>query len=122
MKKLLKIVLVSSLALLYYTCYYDEFPEEPEVVIDPDEIVSFADDIIPIFISFDCAQCHNPAQQDPDLTQGNEYSSLVPNYVSAGNALSSQLYIKLAVDEHRNVDATSLALIKEWIDRGAENN
>jgi hypothetical protein len=121
MKKLFKIVLVSSFSLLCFSCYYDEFLEEEEVIIDPTEEVSFANDIIPIFESDNCAQCHN-ASIDPDLRAGNEYSSLVPDYVTVGNADASSLYVKLAIDNHRELDANSLALIKEWINRGAENN
>ena len=122
MKKLLKIVLVSSIPLVLFSCYYDEFPEEIEVVIPPGQTVSFADDIIPIFESYNCTQCHNPTGQSPNLASGSEYSSLVPTYVSAGNPNSSRLYTQLAVNGHRNVDATSIALIKKWIEDGAENN
>ena len=118
MKKLLKIVLVSSITLLFFSCYYDEFPED---IIDIPEVVSFADDITPIFASYNCTQCHNASGQNPDLTPGSEYSNLVPAYVTAGNSNDSRLYTKLA-GGHRSVDATSLALIEKWITDGAENN
>jgi hypothetical protein len=122
MKKLLKIVLVSSITLLFFSCYYDEFPEEVEVVLPPDTVVSFAGDIAPIFATYNCTQCHNASGQSPNLTVGSQYTSLVPSYVSAGNGNNSALYIMLAINDHRNVDAESLALIKKWIDDGAENN
>lgn len=124
MKKLLNIVLVISLPLVMYSCYYNEFPEEIEVVIPPDQVVSFADDITPIFETYNCTECHSPSTlgQSPDLTPGREYNALVPTYVSAEDPNNSILYIKLAVDDHENVDATSLALIKKWIVDGAENN
>ena len=122
MKKLLKIVLVSSITLLFFSCYYDVFPEEPEIVIPPEEVISFQDDITPIFVSYNCTQCHNASGQNPNLTPGSEYNALVPAYVSAGNANDSSLYTTLAVDGHRNVDANSLALLKKWINDGAENN
>ena len=120
MKKLLKIVLVNSLTLLCFSCYYNEFPEDV-IDIDPEEDVSFANDITPIFVSYNCSQCHNAAL-DPDLRAGNEYNSLVPDYVVAFDADASRLYIQLAVEGHRDVDATSLALIEVWINQGAENN
>jgi hypothetical protein len=122
MKKLLKIVLVSSITLLFFSCYYDEFPEEVAVVIPEDQVVSFADDIAPIFASYNCTECHNATGQSPNLTAGSQYTSLVPSYVTAGNSNSSDLYTMLAINDHRNVDAESLALIKKWIDDGAENN
>lgn len=122
MKKLLKIVLVSSITLLFFSCYYDEFPEEVVIEIPTDQVISFSNDITPIFASYDCSQCHNASGPSPNLTAGSEYAALVPAYVSAGNGNNSDLYIMLAINDHRNVDAESLALIKKWIDDGAENN
>jgi hypothetical protein len=122
MKKLLKIVLVSSITLLFFSCYYDEFPaDDDEVILPPDQEISFSNDITPIFVDYNCAQCHN-GSQNPDLRPGNEYNALVPAYVTPGNASSSRLYTFLAADGHRNVDNASLALIEKWIDDGAENN
>ena len=121
MKKLLKIVLVSSITLLFSSCYYDEFPEDIPVEIPPGTEVSFSEDITPIFVTYNCVQCHNASGQNPDLTPGSEYSNLVPAYVSAGNSAGSSLYTTLA-GGHRSVDATSLALIEKWINDGAENN
>lgn len=124
MKKLLRIVLVSSVPLLMFSCYYDEFPEVSEVEIPEDQVVSFANDITPIFVTYNCTQCHSPSTlgQNPNLTPGSEYSSLVPTYVKAGDPGNSKLYDQLANKNHRNVDATSIALIKKWIEDGAENN
>lgn len=125
MKKLLKIVLVSIIPLLLFSCYYDEFPEEiqeEEVVIDPDVVISFKDDIAPIFVTYNCTNCHNASGTNPNLTPGSEYVSLVPAYVKAGNLVDSKLYSELAIEKHRNVDANSLAKIKKWIEDGAENN
>lgn len=121
MKKLLKIVLVSSITLLFFSCYYDEFPEDIPVDIPPGTEVSFSEDITPIFVTYNCSQCHNASGQNPDLTPGSEYSNLVPAYVTAGNSADSKLYTKLA-DGHRSVDATSLAFIELWINDGAANN
>ena len=122
MKKLLKIVLVSSVALLFFSCYYNEFPEDEDVNLPEDQVVSFSNDITPIFVDYNCSECHNASGQNPDLTPGSEYNSLVPAYVTPGNASGSRLYTFLAADGHRNVDNASLALIEKWIDDGAENN
>lgn len=124
MKKLLKIVLVISVPLVMFSCYYDEFPEviEEEIVIPPDQVISFSNDITPIFVDYNCVQCHFTSGQSPDLTPGKEYNSLVPAYVTSGDPENSTLYIQLAYNFHRNVDATSIALIKKWIEDGAENN
>lgn len=120
MKKLFKIVLVSSLSLLCFSCYYDTVIEEEIPVIDD---VSFSADIQPIFTK--CTSCHN-GNTSPDLREGNEYNSLVPNYVNAGNATTSKLYNYLPGNGHHDVgftlSATEIAKIKAWIDNGALNN
>lgn len=127
MKKLLQIVLVSSLSLLCFSCYYDEIPEEIIIDIpdDPDDPgyieILFQTDIQSIFNANNCMDCHN-ANRDPDLRDGNSYSALVPEYVTADNADASKLYTKLAVDDHRNLSTDELALIKAWINQGAHDN
>jgi len=122
MKKLFKIVLVCSLSLMCFSCYYDEFLEEAEVVI---EDVSFANDIQPIFTQ-NCISCHN-ASRDPDLRVGNAFAAIVPDYVTPGNADNSELFNKLPGNNHPNdvgftLSSEEIALVKAWIDRGAENN
>jgi len=119
MKKLLKIVLVSSLSLLCFSCYYDE--EIEMVNLPPGTEAKFEADITPIFIDNNCIECHN-GSRDPDLRAGNEYNSLVPDYVTAGNANASRLYTFLAVDGHGDLSATELEFIKLWINDGALDN
>lgn len=99
------------------SCYYDEIDE---VEIPPGTVVEFAADIQPIFAAYSCTDCHD-GSRDPDLRAGNEYGSLVPEYVTPGDAASSELYTKLA-GGHAGVDNNSLALIQEWINSGALNN
>lgn len=124
MKKLLKIVLAYSLALLCFSCYYDEFPEVIIEEIDDDVEVTFTNDILPIFASYNCTQCHNGGSINPDLRPANAYNSLIPTYVIEFNANDSRLFKKL-VDNHNdqiNFKDKDLVLIKAWIERGAENN
>jgi len=127
MKKLLKIVLLSSVPLVMFSCYYDEFPEEIEGTIPeiPEgQIVSFSTDITPIFVRNECTNCHSPNAlgQNPDLTPGREYNSLVPAYVTAGDPDNSLLYTKLVSGHKPSVTVNEIALIKKWITDGAENN
>ena len=126
MKKLLKIVLLSSVPLVMFSCYYDEFPEEIEATIPelPEEqVVSFSTDITPIFVKYACTDCHSPntSGQNPDLTPGREYNSLVPAYVTAGDPDNSLLYTKLK-GGHKPLTTDELALLNKWIKDGAENN
>ena len=126
MKKLLQIVLICSLSLLCFSCYYDEIQEEiitPDLPVDPGDPnyveISFQTEIQPIFTD-NCVQCHN-ANRDPDLRAGNSYAALIPEYVTPNNADNSSLYIELAYG-HQNLNADKIALIKGWINQGAKNN
>ncbi len=101
------------------SCYYDSIYEPIDSGDgggDTTEDVTFSNDIAPIF-GF-CTNCHN-GSQNPDLREGNAYNSLVPNYVTAFDADSSPLYIKLNDEGHQNLPSSRLALVKTWIDQGA---
>lgn len=121
MKKLLNIVLVISVPLVMYSCYYDEFPEEIVEEIPEGQVVSFQQDIIPIFVANNCVECH-PSIRQPDFRPGNEYTSLVPAFVTEGNPADSRLYEMLNDNNHRSLTTTELNLIEKWIEQGAENN
>ncbi|MGI9546634.1 MAG: hypothetical protein ACR2MM_05330 [Flavobacteriaceae bacterium] len=129
MKILLHKVLTLLLCLLCFSCYYDEAVEVIIPEIPENQEVSFASDIQPIFIQDgkDCTTCHNGTVADPDLREGNAYNAIVPDYVVAGNAEASELFQKLPGNNHPIeagfiLNADEIALIKAWIDRGAENN
>ena len=111
------------------SCYYDETVEVILPEIPDDQEVSFAEDIQPIFIQEgkDCTACHNGTVANPDLREGNAYDAIVPDYVVPGDADASELYQKLPGNNHPIeagflLNAEEMALIKTWIDRGAENN
>ena len=127
MKRLLQIVLVSSLFLLGNSCYYDELPEEIDSVteIPEEQEVSYKDDVQPIFAK--CIGCHNGNVANPDLKEGNSYGALVPQYVTAGDAENSDLFKKLPGNDHPQdvgfvLNNEEIGIIKAWIDRGAKNN
>ncbi len=129
MKKLLQIVLVSSLSLLCFSCYYDEIQEDliidvPDIPDDPDDPdfieISFQNDVQVIFDAHNCMDCHN-TNRDPDLRDGYSYNALVPEYVTPENADASELYTFL-LDGHRDLNDEHLVEIKAWINQGANDN
>ncbi|NHF59658.1 hypothetical protein FK220_009920 [Flavobacteriaceae bacterium TP-CH-4] len=131
MKKSIQLLLIGSLISFNLSCYYDqdiEFPEE-EVEIPDDQEISFRTDIEPLFSQSgkDCTLCHNGSIANPDLRIGNAFNQLVPDYVIPGDAEGSELFQKLPGNNHP-IDAgfvltnDEIALIRGWIDRGAENN
>ena len=129
MKNISSKILALSLLLMISSCYYDETVEVILPEIPDDQEVSFAEDIQPIFIQEgkDCTACHNGTVANPDLREGNAYDAIVPDYVVPGDADASELYQKLPGNNHPIeagflLNAEEMALIKTWIDRGAENN
>jgi hypothetical protein len=125
MKKIFQIITLISIGVLLNSCYYDDAYIEHE--LDGGEIpdvVSFATDIQPLFST--CTGCHKGSYPEPDLRIGYAYSSLVPEYVTAGNSANSVLYNYLPGNGHHDVgfemNTAQIALIKAWIDQGAANN
>lgn len=129
MKKISLLILAGMLVLFNTSCYYDELIPKEIVDIDDDVAISFSEDIEPLFSQAgqkDCTRCHD-GSTSPDLRTGNAYDALVPEYVSAGNPDGSELYQNLPgvghpFDPGFNLNASEIALIREWIERGAENN
>ena len=117
MKKLFQLVTLITVGSLMNSCYYDSI-YEPEDLGDGDgdvTLITYDNNIAPIFAA--CANCHN-GNQAPDLSDGNAYNSLVPDYVIEFNAEASPLYIKLE-GGHQNLPPSRIDLVKAWIDQGA---
>ena len=130
MKKRISLLLVGSLCLWNFSCYYDQELVLPEVPDIPDDVeISFQADIEPLFSQNgkDCTACHNGGNIPVDLRVGNAYDEIVPDLVIPGNAEGSEFYQKLPGNNHPLdvgfvLSANEIVLIKGWIDRGAENN
>lgn len=129
MRKLQNGLLLIGLCLTY-SCYYDQAIEEAPIPdIPSDQPISFTQDIEPLFSRSgkDCTACHNGSVQNPDLRAGNAYNALVPDYVNPGDAEGSVFYQHLPGNNHPfdvgfTLTGNEIALIKSWIDRGAQNN
>jgi hypothetical protein len=89
--------------------------------IDPVIPVSFKDEIQPIFTAH-CILCHH-GSRDPDLQEGNSYSSLTSLGFVTSPGETSVLYKQLNKSSH-----TSFTLPEEkqkiliWINQGAKDN
>jgi len=111
-------MLVTGISLMSFSCYYDELQVAEIPPIEED--VSFAKDIQPIFNDNNCMQCH-PSTANLDLREGFAYASLVPTFAIPNDSEGSRLLAKL-VDGHRSLSTNEKALIKAWIDQGAQEN
>jgi hypothetical protein len=95
-----------------------------EPIVIPNDDLSFAVDIQPIF-NANCKSCHPPTK-GLDLTGPNAYDALVPVYVAASDSTNpegSRLYRKLVGSSHmlRTSDVEKQKIIK-WISQGVPNN
>lgn len=114
------------LILSLTSCYYDEVLED--ITPTPNDDVSFAADIQPIFNQH-CASCHNGGL-DPDLREGTSYNFITvidPNQVVPGDADGSELYQRLIgvgniMPPSGSLSNTDINLVKDWINQGALNN
>ncbi|MBM3419983.1 MAG: hypothetical protein FJY11_02495 [Bacteroidetes bacterium] len=111
-------------SVLLFSCEKYVF-DPPE--LDPDEEVSFANDITPFFTS-KCAGCHGGAI-NPDLRAANSFAALVTDatpatrYVNTVSPETSLIYTKLSAGSHATI-ATDIEKQKilKWIQDGAQNN
>jgi len=134
MKKILKLLskaAVITLLLSLSSCYYDEIVEVeavPPPEIPEEQVVSYKDDIQPIFTA-KCASCH-PTIAPPDLTLGKSYNSIITgNYVIPNDIDASILYQTLITTNSGELmppagalPPSEISLVKTWIERGALDN
>lgn len=110
--------------LFFASCEYEYIV--PEEVVLPD-VVSFTDDIIPIFdSSCNTTGCHTAGHFAVDLTPDNAYSDLfAKNMIDVDNPADSPLYTKLievgGTHDGRSTPAQQQLILK-WIEEGAEDN
>lgn len=114
-----------SASALFVSC--EQYVFDPPV-LDPDEEVFFAADVVPIFTA-KCTSCHGGAIP-PDLRSDKAYASLVTDaspatkYVNTAAPETSGLYTKLLPGETHVGRSTGIEqqMILKWIQDGALNN
>ena len=125
MKNTFKILILMGMGLFLNSCYYDEFPED---VSEIPEVVSYSQDIMPLWEG-ECYNCHQ-GNEPPDLSPSNSYESLLDGFVIEGDSGNSILYLSLihapgvsAMPTENTLWPTSQSdLVKAWIDQGALDN
>jgi len=123
--KFLGLILSLLLVITFMpSCEYEFI--EPEPVFIP-EVISFSDNIQPIFNSkCSISGCHVAGFSILDLSQGNAYTELFrKELIDTDSPEASKLYQKLSAPGSTHADrstATDQATILEWINKGAKNN
>lgn len=106
------------------SCQYKFIVEPVPVPPDPEDTISFSQEIVPIWSEQGCISCHNGGQS-PDLTPDNAYNSIMgSNLVDIANPELSIIYTYPAPDgDHYAKHTTSQSLlILTWIEQGAQDN
>ena len=116
--KLSVFIFVISITILITSCERDYIEYPP---VDTTVVISFSDEIIPVFTDL-CIACHSGGIP-PDLTEDNAYNSIVTdNLVDTLLPENSIIYTK-PLDSHGEVySALEADLILRWIRQGAKNN
>jgi hypothetical protein len=114
---LMAFIVLAGIAL-FTSCEKYSFTVE---TVDPVIPVLFQTEIQPIF-SAKCVTCHSGAR-NPDLRDGNSYTSLTEgNYVDMP-AETSKLYAKINSGFHASMTLpTEKSKILIWIQQGAQEN
>jgi len=112
------IVVLFTGSLMFSSCEKYKFIVE---TVNPVDTVHFQSEIQPIFTA-NCINCHR-GSRDPDLRNGNSYTSLTTGGFVTLPAESSRLYRQITSTSH-----TSFTLPAEkqkiliWIQQGAHDN
>ena len=126
MKKIRTFLIIAVLGLAVGACDYAFVVPEEVPEIPADEDLSFATDVLPIFTS-QCATCHKPEGQSPDLTESSAYQSInKAQYINLDNPESSLIYSFVApgasTHTHQQYTAAQAQYVLVWIEQGAQNN
>ena len=125
MKSFLKyfVPVLFIVSLLFVSCEYEFIVPEELPPVDTTVVVSFDTIIAPIFAEQGCTGCHSGGTA-PNLSQGNEYVSIVPDLVNLVDPELSTIYTKPHPDgDHFNTYTPLQAQdILQWITQGALDN
>jgi len=118
-------IVLACFMLVVASCQY-KFIVEPVVPPpDPEDTISFSQQIVPVFDEQGCTGCHNTGGQQPDLTPDNAYNSITNmGLVNTGDPVASKIYYYPLPDGSHFAKYTSAqaALVLQWIEQGALDN
>jgi hypothetical protein len=123
MKNVLLILALFAGFLAWQSCQYDWVEAEP---VDPDQPVSFAGQIVPIFEArCNAGVCHGTGGKDPILTPDIAFNSLISGgFVDTTTPTNSIIYTSMAsggsMSNYTEKGDADLVLI--WIQQGALDN
>ncbi len=120
------ILLILGLVLIgFASCEYKFIEPDTGDPVDPEEPISFSEEIEPIWSSLGCTGCH-PSSGGLDLREGNAYQSLqTGSRIDLDNPEESLILTKpgsSGVHSDKDYVGNQRELIKVWIEQGALDN
>jgi uncharacterized membrane protein len=117
-------ILLFSAVVFFTSCEYHII--EPEIIVLPDEPVSFSTQVAPMFDK--CVTCHTSSNRLN--MESNLYTNLVTgksqdniSYIDIANPEASYIYTKTVDHPDGNMlTAEERAYLIKWITEGARNN
>ena len=124
-KIILQTLAVVTIIIFVSSCQY-KWIVEPEIPPpDPEDTISFSQEVAPIFSQQGCTGCHNTGGQSPDLTADNAYNSITTNgLVDTDNPEQSIIYVYPHPDgdHYEKYLSSQAAIVLVWIEQGALDN
>lgn len=129
----IKFLSIFLAVILMVACTKDKGPfnTSEEVLLSPEDTVSYAVHVQPIFDA-NCTNCHNATHAKLDLLPAVSYNQLLftgfsAPYVDTANAAQSKLYKHLTgalsiMPPQGAIAESQQELILEWIEQGALDN
>lgn len=129
MKRLLRLAVMVSIIAMLASCEYEFIQPEPAPPApEPTDTISFATEVVPIWESNNCTNCHKPGGVNQlDLTAANAYGSLTSLALyNTADPVSSRIYTfpHPTTGEHsyKYANETEADIILQWITQGAMDN
>lgn len=124
--RIIQIFAIFFSLILLASCEYDFIEVYTPPPPNPNDTISFAQEVAPIFESSECTGCHNGGLAF-DLTAANAYNSIINNsLVVPFNPDESIIYTfpnPVSGTHHTRYNSNSEAtLLRNWILQGALNN
>ncbi|MCU4163004.1 hypothetical protein [Carboxylicivirga caseinilyticus] len=123
--KAIKIFGVLFILGVLSSCEYNFITPDTGAPVDPDETVSFSEQIEPIWSTQGCTSCH-PSTAGLDLRVGYAYQSLQSeSRINTENPTESLILTmpgSSGVHSDKDYVSNQRELIKVWIQQGAQDN
>jgi len=126
--RILQLIFLIFAVVVFASCEYEFIKPEYTPPPNPEDTISFAQEVVPIFQSNGCTVCHKPGGFGGlDLTLPHAYNNLMSsNLVNTTNPAASKIYTyphpTTGTHNAKYANEAEAQIILQWIEQGALNN